>query len=165
MERDVFVEKYAAVFEHSPWVAEAVFESAGDAGLTDIRVLSERFKTAFMQAPPERQLATLQAHPQLACGLADALALTPDSAGEQAGAGLDQCSDAEFASFKRLNAAYSEKFGFPFIIAVRGRDRFEILRVFRARLKNDTVLEYQTALRETCMIAGFRIGDILNACQ
>ena len=165
MDQTTFRETFGSVFEHSPWVAEAVFETGVDQLLSDpdIDSLGQRFKSVFIESAPELQLATLRAHPQLSCALAEPAELSPDSVHEQTGAGLDQCSEAEFGEFSRLNAAYSEKFGFPFIIAVRGRERQKILNLFRMRLKNDAVLEYQTALLQVCQIARFRIGDILNA--
>jgi len=162
MDKQVFRERFGCVFEHSPWVADVVFETDVESVLTDIDKLSERFKSVFIGSAPERQLATLRAHPQLVCALAEADGLTETSAGEQSAAGLNLCSDVEFAEFSRLNAAYSKKFGFPFIIAVRGRKRQQILKLFRMRLKNDAVLEYQTALLQVCWIARYRIRDILN---
>lgn len=163
MDKSTFQAKFGAVIEHSPWVAEAVYETGVEDLLTDAKRLSARFRSVFLAAAPDLQLATLRAHPQLVCGLADPVDLTSDSVSEQTGAGLDQCSDAEVAEFNRLNAAYIEKFGFPMIIAVRGRDRYKILSLFRMRLQNDAVLEYQTALRQVCQIARLRIVDILNA--
>ncbi len=163
MNKTTFLTKFGAVYEHSPWVAEAVFDADADSLPDEAESLSDHFKSVFLEAAPELQLATLQAHPQLVCALAEPVDLTADSVSEQIGAGLDQCSDAELAEFARLNAAYVEKFGFPFIIAVRGRDRYKILNLFRMRLKNDAVLEYQTALLQVCQIARFRIRDILNA--
>ena len=165
MDKTTFRAKFATVFEHSPWVADVVYESGIGSLLkdSDIETISERFKSVFIDSAPELQLATLRAHPQLACALADPVDLSSDSASEQKGAGLDQCSAAELDEFGRLNAAYSEKFGFPFIVAVRGRDRLKILNLFRMRLQNDAVLEYQTALLQVCQIARFRIGDILEA--
>jgi len=163
MDKASFKEKFGAVVERSPWMAEAVYETGIEDLLTDAKKLGARFKSVFLAASPDLQLATLRAHPQLACGLADPVELTTDSVSEQKGAGLDQCSAAELAEFSRLNAAYIEKFGFPMIIAVRGRDRHKILRLFRMRLQNDAVLEYQTALRQVCQIARLRIGDILDA--
>ena len=163
MDKTTFRAKFSAVFEHSPWVADAVFETGVDLLLADAEALSARFNSVFMESEPQLQLATLRAHPQLACALADPIELTPDSVIEQTGAGLDQCSEVEFEAFRHLNKAYSEKFGFPFIIAVRGRERQKILNLFRMRLQNDAVLEYQTALVQVCRIARFRIGDILNA--
>lgn len=163
MDNKTFQKKFGAVFEHSPWVAEEVYKTGVEALLTDAKKLSARFRSVFLKAPPDLQLKTLRAHPPLVCGLADPVDLTAESVSEQTGAGLDQCSEAELAEFARLNTAYTEKFGYPFIIAVRGRKRLKILNLFRMRQKNDAVLEYQTALRQACRIAQIRIGDIVNA--
>jgi 2-oxo-4-hydroxy-4-carboxy-5-ureidoimidazoline decarboxylase len=163
MNKITFQEKFAAVFEHSAWVADAAYDTGADQLLQDTESLCERFASVFMESAPEAQLATLRAHPQLVCALAEPEELTFDSATEQAGAGLDQCTELELAEFGRLNAAYSEKFGYPFIIAVKGRNRQQILNLFRMRLGNDAVLEYKTALFQVCQIARFRIGDILSA--
>lgn len=145
-------------------MAEAVFEKSAEvaSGDTSAAELIDCFETVFMAASRDRQLATLRAHPELACALGQQEQLTADSIAEQAGAGLDECSEAEFAEFGRLNAAYSEKFDFPFIIAVKGRSRHQILNIFRLRLQNDAVLEFQSALYQVCRIAAFRIRDILN---
>ena len=94
--------------------------------------------------------------------MANPVDLTTSSVSEQTGAGLNQCSTTELAEFARLNRIYREKFGFPFIIAVRGRSRQEILDVFRERLNNDLSLEYKTALRQVCQIGCYRIRDILD---
>lgn len=163
MDKATFLADFGSVVEHSPWVADAVYEMGVEELLADVEALSARFGFVFMSADTEKQLATLRAHPQLACALAAPKELTSDSAAEQAGAGLDQCSADELESFKHLNTAYREKFGFPFIIAVKGRDRREILGLFQQRLNNEKQLEYQTALAQVCRIARFRIGDILNA--
>jgi 2-oxo-4-hydroxy-4-carboxy-5-ureidoimidazoline decarboxylase len=163
MDKTIFLEKFGSVFEHSPWVAERVFETGIDPLSDDSDGVSERFKNEFTNAAPDLQLETLRAHPTLACALAEPVELTDDSIKEQEAVGLDQCSEVEFKEFGRLNAAYIEKFGYPFIVAVRGRDRRKILELFRMRLKNDAVLEYQTALLQVCQIARFRIGDVLNA--
>jgi OHCU decarboxylase len=159
-----FRTEFGAVYEHSPWVADAVFEkNAGIAdGGTDADALIKCFESEFMAASRDLQLATLRAHPELACALDDREQLTTDSIAEQTGVGLDLCSEAEFAEFGRLNAAYSEKFGFPFIIAVKGRSRLQILNIFRMRLQNDAVLEFQSALYQVCRIARFRIEGILS---
>lgn len=161
MDYATFLAKFAAVFEHSPWVADAVFESTGGR-LSDSASLAARFETVFMAADPLRQLATIKAHPQLVSALADPGRLTSDSASEQSGAGLDRCTAAEVEEFGRLNKAYIEKFGFPFIIAVKGRTRQQILTVFRERLENDAAAEYQAALQQACQIARLRIGEILD---
>jgi OHCU decarboxylase len=161
MDLMAFKQKFGAVFEHSPWVAEAVFESGGSL-LHDAESLGERFESVFLASDPALQLETLGAHPQLACALADQNGLTADSISEQTGAGLDRCSASELSEFKRLNADYMEKFGFPFIIAVRGLKRRQILDVFRRRIKNDRQTEYQAALQQTCRIARMRIEDIVG---
>jgi len=158
MDHKGFLTKYGGVFEYSPWVAEAVFESGGGL-LSDANTLGDYFELEFLNADPVLQLATLRAHPQLACALADPDALTPDSANEQSGAGLDRCSTEELAEFARLNAEYIDKFGFPFIIAVRGLTRHEILDVFRQRLNANRQAEFQTALNQTCRIARLRIRE------
>lgn len=161
-----FVGRFGAVYEHSSWVAEAVFEQAMDDCLgTEIlgeEELIRLFANVFMAASRDQQLATLQAHPQLACAVGQREQLTDDSKAEQAGAGLDSCSAEEFAEFGRLNTAYSEKFGLPFIIAVKGRKRQEILRIFAQRLHNDADTEFATALSEVGRIAGFRIKGIVR---
>ena len=161
MDKTAFLARFGAVFEHSPWVAEAVCDTHGDL-LNDAETLAAHFESVFLASGPSLQLATLGAHPQLACALAVPDELTCDSVTEQSGAGLDRCSTAELTEFSRLNTAYTEKFGFPFIIAVKGRTRQGILRSFRERLNNDLQTEYQTALRQTCQIARFRIMDIIN---
>lgn len=161
MNRTEFLATFGGVFEHSEWVAEAVYVS-GDMS-SDSSSLAECFESVFMASDPALQLSTLRAHPQLASALAAPHAMTADSVSEQSGAGLDQCSDTEFAEFRQMNADYTDRFGFPFIIAVKGRSRREILRVFRERLHNEPHVELQTALREVCRIARFRIEDIVDA--
>lgn len=161
MDRTKFLATYGGVVEHSEWVAAAVYDSGNISN--DSSVMAESFESVFLASDPGQQLATLRAHPQLACGLAVPHAMTTDSVGEQSGAGLDQCSETEFAEFKQLNTAYIDRFGFPFIIAVKGRSRHDILRVFGERLENTRPVELQTALREVCRIARFRIEDILDA--
>lgn len=162
MDKTVFLTKYAGVFEHSPWVAEAVYDTHNES-LNDADALLAQFESVFLASDPSLQLATLRAHPQLACALAAPDELTSDSINEQSDAGLDQCSSVELAEFSRLNTNYNDKFGFPFIIAVKGRTRKEILGVFHERLNNELQSEFQTALRQTCQIARFRIMDIINA--
>jgi OHCU decarboxylase len=164
MKKARFRDQFGSVFEHSAWVADAVFENNVEMTSSDpdADVLMKCFVSEFMAASRDLQLATLRSHPELACSLDDRTYLTTDSMLEQTGAGLDLCSETEFAEFGRLNTAYSEKFGFPFIIAVRGRGRQQILTIFKMRLQNDAVFEFQTALYQVCRIAKFRIADILN---
>ena len=159
--KESFVAQFGAVYEHSPWVAELVFDEHPDAGKLAAEVLAGHFESVFMNAPRDRQLGVLRAHPALACAQAEHSLLTPDSRAEQSGAGLDQCSETEFRLFQEMNAMYFGKYDFPFIIAVKGRHRQEILAAFRERLNNSAEAEFQTALRQVCQIGRFRIGEIL----
>lgn len=149
-----FVRRYAGVYEHSPWVAE----TAANAGPTADPVAAMR--VVVEAAPRARQLALLRAHPDLAGRLAVAGDLTDRSAAEQHGAGLDHCTPSEFAAFQDLNRRYRERFGFPFILAVRGHDRAAILAAFRRRLDNNPETEFRTALDQVHRIAAFRIADL-----
>ncbi len=160
LDRDGFIARFGAVYEHSPWIAETVFE----AGLTPRHDrpsgLHEAMRKVVEASPRDRQLALLRAHPDLAGKLAIVGGLTAQSASEQAGAGLDRCTPEEFSRFTSLNDAYKTKFGFPFIIAVRGKSRGEILAAFETRSINDAVSEFRTALDEVHKIALFRLREL-----
>jgi 2-oxo-4-hydroxy-4-carboxy-5-ureidoimidazoline decarboxylase len=160
LDRDEFMAAFGKVYEHSPWIAEAVFEAGLDPRHDRIGDLHEAMVAAVEAAPRERQLALLRAHPDLAGRLAISGKLTADSAAEQAGVGLDKCTPDEFARFTALNDAYKAKFGFPFVMAVRGRTREEIVDAFARRLKNDAASEFHTALDEVHKIALLRLRDL-----
>lgn len=150
-----FVARYGGVYEHSPWVAEAA-ASVLDAGAsrdTVRRVMAD----CVDNAAKERQLELMRAHPDLAGKAAIAGTLTAESTGEQASAGLDQCTAAEFERFQSLNTAYRRKFGFPFIMAVRGASRSDILKAFAERVNNPTDVEFEAALAEIHRIAELRL--------
>ena len=150
-----FISKYGGVYEHSPWVAESVAADAAD--VDDIDGLAALMVDCVDNAAPEKQLALIRAHPDLAGKAQVAGELTPDSTDEQASAGLDQCSKVEYERFQALNDAYKEKFGFPFVMAVRGNSRTEILEAFSDRLRNDYDVEFETALAEIHKIARLRL--------
>ncbi|RAI03281.1 2-oxo-4-hydroxy-4-carboxy-5-ureidoimidazoline decarboxylase [Acuticoccus sediminis] len=154
VDRDAFVACYGGVYEHSPWVAER----AWDGGIAEAGDLAPVFRRIVDRTGHEAQLALLRAHPDLAGRLAVG-GLTAESAAEQAGAGLDQCTEAEFAEFSALNARYVEKFGFPFIVAVRGLDRAAILEAFRKRVEGTPEEEFRTALAQVHRIAALRISE------
>ncbi len=146
------------LFEHSPWVAENAwlrrpFRNAA-------HLLAE-LNAAMRDAPPEKQLALIRAHPDLAGRLAAARQLTPESTREQASAGLDQLSAAELAEFQALNARYRERFGFPFVICARLNARAAIQAAIRERLHHGEAEERATALGEIEKIAGLRLQDAL----
>jgi OHCU decarboxylase len=160
MDTHDFIARYAGIYEHSPWVAEQVATLAAD--IDDVERLAALLADSVDNADTERQLQLIRAHPDLAGKARLAGELTADSASEQASAGLDQCSADELARFQALNTAYRDKFGFPFVLAVRGRNRSEILDEFERRLENDYELEFETALQEIHKIARLRL-DALGA--
>jgi len=154
--RRPFIARYGGIYEHSPWVAEQAAELlADDADVDDI---AAALADCVDNAAPETQLELIRAHPDLAGKAAVAGRLTAASTSEQSGAGLDRCTPDEYARFQALNRAYHDKFGFPFVMAVRGRKRAEILAAFEARLRNDYDEEFETALVEIHKIARLRLA-------
>jgi 2-oxo-4-hydroxy-4-carboxy-5-ureidoimidazoline decarboxylase len=152
--RREFVGALGDVFEHSPWVAEAVFDGGPFASVEALHAAMSR---VVREAPRDAQLALLRAHPDLAGRAARAGAMTAASVAEQASAGLDRLSDEEYERFTRLNAGYRERFGFPFIIAVRRQTRAGILAAFERRLAQPLDREIETALGEVFEIARLRL--------
>lgn len=148
---DVFVARYSTVVEHSPWVVE---RAAMKRPFAD---LAEGIAAVLADATPEERLLVIRAHPELAGRAAIAGTLTAESQGEQASAGLDRMTPEEFERFNALNAAYRERFGFPFIICVRRTDREGILRAMADRMANDCEAEIATALAEICHIVRLRL--------
>ena len=161
MDTHDFIARYGGVYEHSPWVAEQVATLATD--IDDASTLGALMADCVDNAAVEQQLELIRAHPDLAGKAQVAGELTPESAVEQAGAGLDQCSPDEFERFQELNAAYWDRFGFPFVMAVRGHDRMSILDKFASRLENDYDLEFETALVEIHKIARHRLDAMGNS--
>ena len=155
MDSHDFIAHYGGVYEHSPWVAEHVAVFAAD--IDDKDRLADLMADCVDNADTEQQLKLIRAHPDLAGKLQVAGELTAESTEEQASAGLDQCSKIEYERFQALNEAYKEKFGFPFIMAVRRSNRAEILDAFGTRLQNDYDAEFETALTEIHKIARLRI--------
>jgi len=144
----------SALFEHSPWVEARADQrpSSGDRHADLMGVVQD--------AAPEEQLALIRAHPELAGKAAIDGRLTEASAAEQAGAGLDRLTRAEFDRFHALNAAYSDKFGFPFIICVRLTDKAGILAAMERRLGNDRDTEIAEALAQIGEIVRLRLKDM-----
>jgi OHCU decarboxylase len=151
-----FLEKFGPVYEASPWVAEGVWPAVEDGRLDDAVALAAALRAEVDAAPREMQLALIRAHPELASRARMAEA----SVREQSDAGLDQCSPQEFEAFHRLNAAYNARFGFPFIVAVKGLSRADILTAFERRLGNDPETEFAAAIAQIHRIAGFRLADL-----
>ncbi len=157
LERTEFLDRFGGVYEHSRWVAEKCFDEGGHLNCKKPSDLTGPFSHLVEAAGNEPQLILLRAHPDLAGKLAKTGALTRESTSEQAGAGLDECTDAEFEEFTRLNEVYRQKFGFPYILAVKGRHRTEILENFRARVSNDIASEFREALSQVHQIARLRL--------
>jgi 2-oxo-4-hydroxy-4-carboxy-5-ureidoimidazoline decarboxylase len=159
LQRDRFVELFGGVFEHAPWVAERAF----DAGpFHSLETLHGAMVEAMRRAPRARQLALIRAHPDLAGRAAIAGSLTAASRSEQASAGLDHCTPAEFERFEELNQTFKEKFDFPFILAVKGRTREQILAAFEHRLHNSIEAEFEEALSQIAEIARLRLADLIR---
>ena len=156
MDTHDFIARYAGVYEHSPWVAEQVAQLAADTN--DVAQIAALMADCVDNASVEKQLELIRAHPDLAGRAQLAGELTADSTDEQSSAGLDQCSAEEFDRFQSLNGDYWNKFGFPFVMAVRDSDRAAIINTFAARLENDYDLEFETALTEIHKIARLRLG-------
>lgn len=160
MSREEFVATFADIYEHSPWVAERVFDQGVDEGMDDIEVLHERMSDVFLNSDSDTQLALINAHPDLAGKAAMQGELTAASTSEQSGAGIQDCTPEEFERFVNYNEAYKSKFGFIFIMAVRGSDRHKILASFEERLENNREQEFQRAIAEINKIAMFRLQDM-----
>ena len=151
-----FITRFGGVYEHSAWVAEEAAAIAADLG--DMERVAELMADCVDNASTEWQLALIRAHPDLAGKAQIAGELTKDSTTEQSSAGLDQCSTEEYERFQTLNHDYQEKFGFPFVMAVRDSTRTEILAAFENRLENDPDTEFETALAEIHKIAALRLS-------
>ncbi len=160
MDRARFVACYGGVYEHSPWIAEAAWERGIHEKHAQLDTLASLLAGIVDQASEQQQLDLILAHPDLAGKAAQAGELTEASSSEQAGAGIDQCSAEEFELFQKLNQAYRDKFNFPFIMAVKGANRQQILAAFEQRLPNSYTNEFAQALQQIHKIARFRLEEI-----
>ncbi len=155
-----FVDALGAIFERSPWIAERAWNRRPFGTADDVM---NAMLSVIESASDDEKIALIRAHPDLAGKAARAGTLTEHSTVEQAGVGLDRLSDEEFDRFHRLNDAYNSRFGFPFVVAVRGHTRETILAAFETRLKNDQPAEMAEALRNIGLIARFRLDQVLTA--
>lgn len=154
MPAETFVAALGDVFEHAPWVAE---RAAAGRPYPSVPALHAALMQAVDNASRTTQIAFVRGHPELGGNLARAGALTEASRSEHEGLGLDRLDAEEFARFERLNAAYRERFGFPFIICVRRHTRASILAQFERRLRNDPAAELAVALAEIGHITRLRL--------
>lgn len=158
MSRDAFSAAFGDIYEHSPWIAETAWEARP---FDSVDALRDAMAAAVRAAPGDRQLALLNAHPELAGREARAGSLTAASAQEQAGAGLVDLSPEELTQVAEFNRAYREKFGFPFIIAVRNHTKTTIMQAMERRLGNDRQRELATALEQVFEIARIRLEKLV----
>jgi len=160
--RDEFVRVLGGVFEHTPWIAERAYAARPFASVDD---LHRAMLAALASAPREAKLALICAHPELAGKEAAAGTMTPDSAGEQASAGLDRCTPDELARLRAGNRAYREKFGFPFVMAVKGKSRQEILAALASRVGGTRDAEFARCIDEIGKIARLRLDALFASPQ
>lgn len=160
MPGESFVGLLGGIFEHSPWVARGV---EAQRPFASVDALHQAMVACVAGAGKEAQLRLIRAHPELAGKAAVRGELTAESASEQSGAGLDQCSPQEYAQLTALNQAYREKFGFPFIIAVRGLDRARIIQAFERRLSNGYDEEFAECLAQIYTIGALRLQALIRS--
>jgi N-carbamoyl-L-amino-acid hydrolase len=167
-DRPVFTALLDGVYEHSPWIAERAFGLRPAAGFATLAALKQALVQALREAGEEAQLKLIRAHPELAGKAMVSKSLTAESTNEQGKAGLTDCTPEEFATLQQLNADYNAKFGFPFMLAVRGPNarkdgpgltRAEIIATFQRRLANHPDFEFAEALRTIHRIAEIRLND------
>ena len=163
MDKARFVAEFGGIFEHSPWIAEAAHDLELGPTHDTARGVHQALARVFRSASAEHRLGVLTAHPDLAGKLAAAKRLTAESTAEQASVGLDALTDAERARFTALNDAYTAKFGFPFIIAVRDNTKASIMAAFARRIDNDRDTEFAEACRQVERIAELRLIEKLGA--
>ena len=152
-----FIKVFANIFENAIWIAEKLYNQKP---FDNFEELSSKMLNIFESAEKEKQLKILKDHPDLA-NKTKISSLTPDSLKEQTSAGLDQCTEKEFNEFKKLNDSY-KKFGFPFILAIKGKTKTEILNNFKKRIYYDPETEFNEAIKQVKQIASLRLNELNN---
>lgn len=155
MEQKEFTNAIGFTFEHSPWIAEQAWEHRPFSSICE---LHQTMINILKEAEKEKILTLIRAHPDLATRVK----MTPESVAEQKGVGLDQLTEDERNEFLKLNQLYTNKFNFPFIMAVQGQDKEAIKRAMQQRLHEDYEVEYKKALQEVFKIAKFRLEDVIE---
>ena len=151
-----FIKIFANIFEKAKWIAEELYNQKPFNNFED---LCSKMLDIFENTAKENQIIILKTHPDLADKIKIS-SLTPDSRKEQSNAGLDQCSEQEFKEFRDLNDKYKKKFDFPFIFAIKGKDKKEILNNFRKRILYDKNKEFIEAKTQVKKIANLRLREI-----
>jgi len=162
MNRSEFTIIFGPVYENSPWVAEATFDFGISRSHDNPESLSNLMSKQVKTASKDTLIKLLKSHPELAGRLAQNGQMTENSINEQSSAGLDNCTSEELQRFTVLNREYKKKFGFPFVLAVRGYNRSEILKLFEQRIRNDYDCEFRNAIEQVNKIAALRVADIMS---
>ena len=157
LSQNEFIKVFGNIFENAEWIAEELYNQIP---FNDFEELSSKMLDIFETTTKEKQLKILNAHPDLANKTKISL-LTLDSLKEQTNAGLDQCTEKEFDEFKKLNNNY-KKFGFPFILAIKGKNKIEILNNFRKRISSNPEIEFNEAVKQVKKIASLRLKELSN---
>ena len=155
LNKSEFLSIFGNVFEKTEWIAGKCYDSKP---FNNVQELVNKMMEVFENSIKEKHLKILNSHPDLAVKKK----LTKESENEQANANLNQCTNEEFEEFNNLNKKYKKKFGFPFIIAVKGKNKNEILNIFRQRITNNINLEFEEAKKQVKKIATFRLGEIIK---
>jgi len=156
---ELFSAALGSIFEHSPWVADLSFEKRPFESTAHLhQVMLNSVKTA----PHKQRMALICSHPELAGKEASAGTLTNDSKKEQSGAGLDQCNATELQQLQTLNRAYNHKFHFPFVIAVTGLNRSQVIASLEIRLNHSIELEFDTSIIEIGKIGKIRLTALID---
>lgn len=156
LSREAFIDQIGHVFEHSPWVADSAYEKAGPFHSSE--EVYKQLLDAMHEGTDDQKLSLLRAHPDLG----SRIQMTDASVSEQKGAGLNQLSEQEYEMLKRLNTHYTDRFGFPFILAVKGKTKDDIITNIESRIENSRDEEFETALNEVGKIAVFRLHDLFG---
>ena len=155
LNKSEFLSTFGNVFEKTEWIAEKCYDSKP---YNNVQELVNKMMEVFENSIKEKHLKILNSHPDLAVKKK----LTKESENEQANANLNQSTNEEFEEFNKLNEKYKKKFGFPFIIAVKGKNKNEILNIFRQRITNNINLEFEEAKKQVKKIATFRLSEIIK---
>ena len=155
LNKSEFLSTFGNVFEKTEWIAEKCYDSKP---YNNVQELVNKMMEVFENSIKEKHLEILNSHPDLAVKKK----LTKESENEQANANLNQCTNEEFEEFNKLNEKYKKKFGFPFVIAVKGKNKNEILNIFRQRITNNINLEFEEAKKQVKKIATFRLSEIIK---
>jgi len=155
LNKSEFLSTFGNVFEKTEWIAEKCYDSKP---YNNVQELVNKMMEVFENSIKEKHLEILNSHPDLAVKKK----LTKESENEQANANLNQCTNEEFEEFNKLNEKYKKKFGFPFVIAVKGKNKNEILNIFRQRITNNINLEFDEAKKQVKKIATFRLSEIIK---